>query len=173
MTRLGFALLSDSCIGCHACTVACKSEHDVPLGVNRTWLKYIESGEFPNTGRSFSVMRCNHCDDAPCMTICPTSALFRADNGVVDFDAAGRANSIEEKPTEPTSTWAVTGLYFYDADVVAIAEVEVGADVEGLRPVVNAEKLARRFFSSAERRAITELDGAAHDAAADAFWRRR
>jgi Fe-S-cluster-containing dehydrogenase component/formate-dependent nitrite reductase membrane component NrfD len=86
MTRLGFALLSDSCIGCHACTVACKSEHDVPLGVNRTWLKYIETGEFPDTGRSFSVMRCNHCDDAPCMTICPTSALFRADNGVVDFD---------------------------------------------------------------------------------------
>jgi Fe-S-cluster-containing dehydrogenase component/formate-dependent nitrite reductase membrane component NrfD len=85
MTRLGFALLSDSCIGCHACTVACKSEHDVPLGVNRTWVKYIESGEFPNTGRSFSVMRCNQCDDAPCMTICPTSALYRAPNGVVDF----------------------------------------------------------------------------------------
>ena len=86
MTRLGFALLSDSCIGCHACTVACKSEHDVPLGVNRTWVKYIETGEFPNTGRTFSVMRCNHCDDAPCMTICPTSALHRAPNGVVDFD---------------------------------------------------------------------------------------
>jgi Fe-S-cluster-containing dehydrogenase component/formate-dependent nitrite reductase membrane component NrfD len=66
--------------------VACKSEHDVPLGVNRTWLKYIETGEFPNTGRTFSVMRCNHCDDAPCMTICPTSALHRAPNGVVDFD---------------------------------------------------------------------------------------
>jgi Fe-S-cluster-containing dehydrogenase component/formate-dependent nitrite reductase membrane component NrfD len=86
MTRLGFALLSDSCIGCHACTVACKSEHDVPLGVNRTWVKYIETGSFPNTGRSFSVMRCNQCDDAPCMTICPTKALFRAPNGVVDFD---------------------------------------------------------------------------------------
>ena len=86
MTRLGFALLSDSCIGCHACTVACKSEHDVPLGVNRTWVKYIETGSFPNTGRSFSVMRCNQCDDAPCMTICPTNALFRAANGVVDFD---------------------------------------------------------------------------------------
>lgn len=85
MTRLGFALLSDSCIGCHACTVACKSEHDVPLGVNRTWVKYIETGQFPNTGRSFSVMRCNQCDDAPCMTICPTSALYRAPNGVVDF----------------------------------------------------------------------------------------
>ncbi len=85
MTRLGFLLDSDSCIGCHACTVACKSEHDVPLGVNRTWVKYIETGTFPNVARKFNVMRCNQCDDAPCMTICPTSALFRADNGVVDF----------------------------------------------------------------------------------------
>ena len=86
VTRLGFLLDSDSCIGCHACTVACKSEHDVPLGVNRTWVKYIETGSFPNVARQFSVMRCNQCDDAPCMTICPTSALFRADNGVVDFE---------------------------------------------------------------------------------------
>ena len=86
MTRLGFVLDSGSCIGCHACTVACKSEHDIPLGVNRTWLKYVETGTHPNTERHFSVMRCNHCDDAPCMTICPTSALFRSDNGVVDFD---------------------------------------------------------------------------------------
>jgi len=86
MTRLGFLLDSDGCIGCHACTVACKSEHDVPLGVNRTWVKYIETGSFPDTSRHFSVMRCNQCDDAPCMDICPTSALFRAKNGVVDFD---------------------------------------------------------------------------------------
>ena len=86
VTRLGFVLDSDSCIGCHACTVACKSEHDVPIGVNRTWVKYIETGQFPDVSRKFSVMRCNQCEDAPCMKICPTSALYRADNGVVDFD---------------------------------------------------------------------------------------
>ncbi len=86
MTRLGFLLDSESCIGCHACTVACKSEHDIPLGVNRTWVKYIETGSFPDVDRHFSVMRCNHCDDAPCISICPTNALFRASNGVVDFD---------------------------------------------------------------------------------------
>ena len=85
VTRLGFLLDSDNCIGCHACTVACKSEHDVPLGVNRTWVKYIETGTFPDVARKFNVMRCNQCEDAPCMTICPTSALFRSDNGVVDF----------------------------------------------------------------------------------------
>jgi len=86
VTRLGFLLDSDSCIGCHACTVACKSEHDVPLGVNRTWVKYIETGAFPDVSRHFTVMRCNHCDNAPCISICPTGALFRAPNGVVDFD---------------------------------------------------------------------------------------
>lgn len=75
-----------TCIGCHACTVACKTEHDVPLGVDRTWVKYVEKGAWPDTKRFFSVMRCNHCTDAPCVEICPTTALFRRDDGIVDFD---------------------------------------------------------------------------------------
>lgn len=66
--------------------MACKAEHEVPLGVNRTWVKYIERGEFPDTRRFYSVNRCNHCDDAPCVAICPTTALFRRDDGIVDFN---------------------------------------------------------------------------------------
>ena len=84
--RYGFAIDHRKCIGCHACTTACKSENEVPLGVFRTWVKYIEKGEFPNTRRFFSVLRCNHCEDAPCVTICPTKALFKRDDGIVDFD---------------------------------------------------------------------------------------
>jgi Fe-S-cluster-containing dehydrogenase component/formate-dependent nitrite reductase membrane component NrfD len=84
--RYGFVIDQDRCIGCHACTVACKEEHQVPLGVFRTWVKHIEKGEFPHTSRHFGVMRCNHCDDSPCTVICPTSALYRRADGIVDFD---------------------------------------------------------------------------------------
>ena len=84
--KFGFVIDNRKCIGCHACTTACKSEHDVPVGVNRTWVKQVEKGEFPNTRRLFSVMRCNHCTDAPCVEICPTEALFFRDDGIVDFD---------------------------------------------------------------------------------------
>lgn len=84
--RYGFAIDQRTCIGCHACTVACKTEHQVPLGQFRTWVKYVDSGTFPDSTRDFAVMRCNHCTDAPCVKICPTSALFKRDDGIVDFD---------------------------------------------------------------------------------------
>jgi Fe-S-cluster-containing dehydrogenase component/formate-dependent nitrite reductase membrane component NrfD len=86
--RYGFVIDQDRCIGCHACTVACKEEHNVPIGVFRTWVKYIEKGEFPNNSRHFGVMRCNHCDAAPCVEICPTNALFRRSDGIIDFDTS-------------------------------------------------------------------------------------
>lgn len=84
--KFGFVIDNRMCIGCHACTVACKSEHDVPLGVNRTWVKQTEKGEFPNTRRVFSVLRCNHCTDAPCVEICPVEALYIRKDGIVDFN---------------------------------------------------------------------------------------
>jgi Fe-S-cluster-containing dehydrogenase component/formate-dependent nitrite reductase membrane component NrfD len=84
--QLGFVIDHSRCIGCHACTVACKSENDVPLGAFRTWVKYTETGEFPQVRRHFAVLRCNQCTNAPCVTICPTQALTKHANGIVDVD---------------------------------------------------------------------------------------
>lgn len=74
------------CIGCHACTTACKSENQVPLGVTRTYVKYVDVGVFPVSRRAFQVTRCNMCVDAPCVAACPTSAMFKRHDGIVDFD---------------------------------------------------------------------------------------
>jgi Fe-S-cluster-containing dehydrogenase component/formate-dependent nitrite reductase membrane component NrfD len=84
--KFGFLIDHRKCIGCHACSVACKEEHQVPLGVYRTWVKYVEKGEFPHTQRHFTVLRCNHCAYAPCVTICPVTALYKRSDGIVDFD---------------------------------------------------------------------------------------
>lgn len=81
----GFVIDNSSCIGCHACSTACKSENEVPLGVYRTWVKSVEVGVFPDVRRSFQVTRCNHCDNAPCVRICPTAAMHRRPDGIVDF----------------------------------------------------------------------------------------
>jgi len=83
----GFIIDNRKCIGCHACTVACKTENHVPLGVNRTWVKYVEKGRFPNTRRYFQVTRCNHCEEPPCVEICPVTAMYQRKDGIVDFDA--------------------------------------------------------------------------------------
>jgi len=84
--QLGFVIDHSRCIGCHACTIACKSENGVPVGDFRTWVKYTETGTFPTVRRDFAVLRCNQCTDAPCVTICPVTALDKRPDGIVDVD---------------------------------------------------------------------------------------
>jgi Fe-S-cluster-containing dehydrogenase component/formate-dependent nitrite reductase membrane component NrfD len=86
--QLGFVIDHSRCIGCHACSVACKAENDVPLGRFRTWVKYTEQGTYPEVRRSFAVLRCNQCSDAPCVAICPVAALKKRPDGIVDVDPA-------------------------------------------------------------------------------------
>jgi Fe-S-cluster-containing dehydrogenase component/formate-dependent nitrite reductase membrane component NrfD len=74
------------CIGCHACTTACKSENVVPVSVTRTYVKHVDVGVFPQTRRAHQVTRCNQCAHAPCVTACPTAAMFKRSDGIVDFD---------------------------------------------------------------------------------------
>lgn len=83
-----FAMVIDlrRCFGCHACSVACKAQFDVPLGVWRSWVKYLEKGTYPNVKRYFLPRLCNHCSDAPCVTVCPTKASYIREDGIVMID---------------------------------------------------------------------------------------
>ncbi len=75
------------CVGCHACSVACKAEFDVPLGQTRSWVEYIEKGTYPNVKRNFLPRLCNHCSEPLCVTVCPTGATWkRPEDGIVQID---------------------------------------------------------------------------------------
>ena len=87
MPNYGFAIDLRKCIGCHACTIACKAEHQIPVGSHRCWVKTVEKGTFPDTRRFFFPVLCNQCEEAPCVRICPTRALFKRRDGIVDLNS--------------------------------------------------------------------------------------
>ena len=58
----------------------------MPLSVTRTYVKSVEVGRYPRARRAFQVTRCNQCENAPCVAACPTAAMYRRDDGIVDFD---------------------------------------------------------------------------------------
>ncbi len=84
--KLGFLVDLDLCMGCKGCEVACKVENEVPLSSWRLRVKYVDQGVYPDASRTFTPLRCNHCEDAPCEQICPVSALHYLDNGIVNVD---------------------------------------------------------------------------------------
>ena len=84
--KWGMVLDLKRCIGCNACTVACKQENSVPAGINWTETLSEEIGTYPNVTRVYVPTICNHCEDAPCARVCPTTATFTTDDGLVLVD---------------------------------------------------------------------------------------
>lgn len=74
------------CIGCQACTAACKIENKVPAGQYRTWVPEFETGKYPAVRKAFLPQLCNHCDEPACVAVCPTGATFKRDDGIVVVD---------------------------------------------------------------------------------------
>jgi len=71
------------CVGCMDCVVACKTENQVPEGFNRDWIAYDVTGTFPTLHMEIRSERCNHCDNPPCVSCCPTGASHVHDVGGV------------------------------------------------------------------------------------------
>lgn len=86
--QYGMLIDTRRCTGCHACSVACKAEFDVPLGGTRSWVEYVEKGNYPNVRRSFLPRLCNQCRHPVCVDVCPTGATHkRKQDGIVVVDA--------------------------------------------------------------------------------------
>lgn len=75
------------CIGCQACTVACKQKNGTPPDVLYSQVLVEETGTFPNSRMTFLPILCMHCDNPPCESVCPTGATEIHENGIVTVDA--------------------------------------------------------------------------------------
>jgi len=74
------------CIGCSACTIACKAENHLPPGVVYRPVIDLEIGEYPNVSRQFIPRPCMQCDDPPCVPVCPVGATYQRPDGIVEID---------------------------------------------------------------------------------------
>lgn len=86
MARLSMLIDLTRCIGCDACTVACKQENGTPVDTFFARVLNVEIGSFPNVKRLYIPVLCNHCDDAPCLKGCPNKAIVRRPDGIVLID---------------------------------------------------------------------------------------
>jgi thiosulfate reductase/polysulfide reductase chain A len=84
--RYGMIVNLNKCIGCYACQVACKAEHNVPFGAFRCRVETYTSGRFPDIKKVFIPRLCNHCDDPPCINTCGEKALTKNSEGIVEFN---------------------------------------------------------------------------------------
>lgn len=117
MARYGMVIDLNTCIGCNACTVACKSEHATPRGI--FWGKVLEKevGKFPAARRIFLPVLCNHCKNPICREVCPTGATYQREDGIVlvDYDLClGCRSCMEACPYGPRAFYRGDGAYYQE-----------------------------------------------------------
>ncbi len=88
MARYGMVIDLRTCMGCNACVAACSEENQTPYwdGLFRTHVEDIPFGVFPDVGRVLLPRLCMHCENPPCVQVCPTGASHRTEDGIVLVD---------------------------------------------------------------------------------------
>ena len=84
--RWGMVINLSKCTRCHACVAACRIEHFLPLHI--TWPRLIawETSKEQGVEVTTYPVRCNHCQNAPCVEVCPTQATQKRADGIVWVD---------------------------------------------------------------------------------------
>ncbi|MDG7036724.1 MAG: 4Fe-4S dicluster domain-containing protein, partial [Nitrososphaerota archaeon] len=76
----------DKCVGCNACTAACKIKNKTPKDIFWRKIVEIEHGEFPDVKKTYFPLMCMHCENPECLKVCPTGATYRTADGIVLID---------------------------------------------------------------------------------------
>lgn len=83
----GMLINLKKCIGCHACSVACKEAHGTPPATHRSWVTRETEGTYPEVRKIITPMLCMHCENAPCVEACPVEgATYKREDGIVVVD---------------------------------------------------------------------------------------
>ena len=161
-----YAIVTDlnRCVGCLACTVACKVVNHVPVGqfrikTMRVGPNPIEggSGHFPDVEMYFLPMQCQHCENPECVTVCPTGASFKDENGVVRVD---REQCIGCQLCMSACPY---GVRYLDPETNVVDKCDLCADrvEQGLLPHCVSQCAARaRFFGDLDE-GVGEFEGPA------------
>ena len=123
MTQLALVIDLNVCVGCHACVTSCKEWNtsgiagtladlrpygEDPSGTFFNRVQTFEVGEFPNTQTVHFPKSCLHCEDPPCVPVCPTGASYkRAEDGIVrstTTSASGASTAPGPAPTACASS---------------------------------------------------------------------
>jgi phenylacetyl-CoA:acceptor oxidoreductase subunit 1 len=88
MVHYGMVIDIFQCVACQGCTIACKGENYTAKGVYWTKMLQFESGKYPRVTRDYVHVPCQHCENAPCVDVCPTGASHKRPDGIVlvDYD---------------------------------------------------------------------------------------
>ncbi len=84
--RYGMVIDLKKCVGCNACTIACRSQNGTPAGINFNKTKKYEVGRYPTAKMKSLPMPCMHCQNPPCLKVCPTFATHQNEGGIVTID---------------------------------------------------------------------------------------
>lgn len=86
MARYGMVIDLDRCTGCRACMEACKVENNTPRGIFWMHVFRFEQGEYPDVRDRFMPRPCMHCENPPCVKVCPVGARYQRGDGIVATD---------------------------------------------------------------------------------------
>jgi Fe-S-cluster-containing dehydrogenase component/DMSO reductase anchor subunit len=86
MTRWVMLADLERCVGCQTCTAACRHANATPPSVQWRKVLDVESGVYPDVRRTFAPVGCQHCEEPPCMEVCPSTATRRRADGIVTID---------------------------------------------------------------------------------------